>query len=195
MNVAVPSFQQSKMFGHPASSHTVVRARSRVSDFNRRNSGLVSSFTRIHDGLRSPKSSPSVTPACSRRRCNRTGTGRDSGSGRSWSAGLDFGWPIRDDATFIGVPGPSPRLNGAKSCEVCFHATSIRSDSRRMGRSFRTMTSRDRHSKQIRASTVPVTAELLPLRLFGSCRHRPLSIRLEIRPNETPKDQSRPKRR
>ncbi len=68
MNVAVPSFQHSKMLGHPASSHTVTRDFPRIRPFRRRYSGPVSSLTFIHSGLRStgggsPGPSPLVKAA------------------------------------------------------------------------------------------------------------------------------------
>ncbi len=51
MKVAVPSFQQSKIFGHPASSHTVTSFFSSIRFFNRLYSGPVASLTFIHSGF------------------------------------------------------------------------------------------------------------------------------------------------
>ena len=62
MKVAVPSFQHSKTFGQPASSHTVTRSLLRINAFKRRYSGPVSRGTRIHAGLR-PTGGTSPGPA------------------------------------------------------------------------------------------------------------------------------------
>ncbi len=52
MKVAVPSFQQSKIFGHPASSQTVTNCFSFIRCFKRLYSGPVSNFTFIQSGFR-----------------------------------------------------------------------------------------------------------------------------------------------
>ena len=52
MNVAVPSPQHSKMFGQPASSHTVTRSSDRIVRFSSRYSGPMRALTRSHSGLR-----------------------------------------------------------------------------------------------------------------------------------------------
>ena len=71
MNVAVRSAQHSKMFGHPADSHTVCRSRSRTSRFTSRNPSPKRARTRIHSG-RAP-AVDGATPACASRPSSRTG--------------------------------------------------------------------------------------------------------------------------
>ena len=67
MKVPVPSAQHSKMLGQPASSHTVVRSRSRMVCLSLRYSGVMRTLARAHSGLRAAIWSPSVTPASERR--------------------------------------------------------------------------------------------------------------------------------
>ena len=97
INVAVPSFQHSLKFGHPACSHTVTKLRSRSVRFVCNTSSVCCTCGRIHSGLRTEILKPSVTPACSSRLIMRTGS-----------------------------PAPSPLENAERSCGLCFHATSAR---------------------------------------------------------------------
>ena len=59
MNVAVPSFQHSLKFGHPASSHTVTRLRSRSVFFVNNTSLVWFTCGRIQSGLRTEMLRPS----------------------------------------------------------------------------------------------------------------------------------------
>ena len=114
MNVAVPSDQHSEMFGQPASSHTVTRPRSRTVRLS--SSGLrsrVRTWARIHSGLRSAIARPSLTPASASRPRQ---TQRRAGDGDLTGAGLGRPPSRRGRRPCAPAPpGPSPRLNGARS--------------------------------------------------------------------------------
>ena len=91
MKVAVPSFQQSNTFGHPASSQTVVSRLLRIVDLRRRYSGPVSSVTRIHSGLRptggrAPAPSPRLKRLRSPVRCTQATSARSTGPSAHRSA-------------------------------------------------------------------------------------------------------------